>query len=244
MSAKTFGQHADDHANNASDQPWFEAREARLSELLTAFWLGEFEDQNGGDTQLSITIANNAQSSPDPATRRLVLRALPIGALWMPEEIRRSSQEPPPYHALAAMRARQYDPVYLFNLLERISIPDDTYRPWLRSRQIAPQAQDQPSQSSEQKTKQQTARKLDTNKRNDNLQVAATKIWKECWNTNQRVLKKEDVAQKLLKHPNANDLCRSTRASDGDKLTRDSIVRRIRMPAQFLKRRQKAIQHT
>ncbi len=244
MSAKTFGQRADDHANNASGQPWFDAREAHLSELLTAFWLGEFEDENGGNAQLSIKITSNYRGKSDPATRRLVLRGLPISALWMPEEIRRSSQEPPPYHVLAAMRARQYDPAYLFNFLERISIPDDTYRPWLRSRQIAPQAQDQPSQSSEQKTKHQTARKLDTNKRNDNLQVAATKIWKECWNTNQRVLKKEDVAQKLLKHPNANDLCRSTRASDGDKLTRDSIVRRIRVPTQFQKSRQKVIQHT
>ena len=160
MSAKTFGQRADDYASNTNDQPWFEAREAHLSELLTAFWFGEFEDENG-DTQLSITIASNYQAKSDPATRRLVLRVLPIGAPWMPEEIRRSGQKSSPYHALAAMRARQYDPQYLFNFLERISIPDDTYRPWLRSRQIAPQAQDQPSQPSEQETKHPIARKHD-----------------------------------------------------------------------------------
>lgn len=161
MSEKTFGQRADDYANNASGQPWFDAREAHLSELLTAFWLGEFEDENGGNAQLSIKITSNYRGKSDPATRRLVLRGLPISAPWMPEEIRRSSQEPPPYHALAAMRARQYDPAYLFNLLERISIPDDTYRPWLRSRQIALQTQNQPNQPSEQETKHQIARKHD-----------------------------------------------------------------------------------
>ena len=155
MSAKTFGQRADDYASNTNDQPWFEAREAHLSELLTAFWFGEFEDENG-DTQLSIKIASNYQAKSDPATRKLVLRVLPISAPWMPEEIRRwNDQGPRPYHTLAAMRARQYDPEYLFNLLEKISIADDTYRSWLRSHQISPQAQDQPGQPSEQKTKHQ-----------------------------------------------------------------------------------------
>ncbi len=83
----------------------------------------------------------------------------------------------------------------------------------------------------------QQERILATEARNKKLQLAAEEIWQKSWDTDKRVLKKEDVAKRLLQYTNANDLIRNTKASDGGELILESIVRRIRVPSKFRKPR-------
>ncbi len=134
MVDRTFGDLADDYANHAHDRPWFDARHAHLSELLTAFWLGEFEDKSG-DCQLSIQLASNYRAAPDPCTRELLFRVLPTGAPWMPAEVRYCDSSSPPYDVLARMQPRHYEPGSLLILMEKITIRDEDYHAWRRSHQ-------------------------------------------------------------------------------------------------------------
>ena len=134
MVDRTFGDLADDYANHAHDRPWFDARHAHLSEFLTAFWLGEFEDKSG-DCQLSIQLASNYRAAPDPCTRELLFRFLPTGAPWMPAEVRYCDPSSPPYDVLARIRSNQYPQEILLHPFERITISDENYHAWLRSHQ-------------------------------------------------------------------------------------------------------------
>ena len=129
MAEKTFGERADDYANSIDDQPWFEARHARLSELLTAYWLGEFEDEHG-NSRLTLSL-DSYGSSPHPCSRDFMFRILPTGSAGMPKEIRYHDPRARPYHAFAAMQARQYPPG-CFDV-ERIEINDDDYQKFLRN---------------------------------------------------------------------------------------------------------------
>ena len=81
MTSRTFGERADEYANHAHNRPWFETRHAHLSDLLTAFWLGEFEDENG-DCRISIQLARNYRAAADPCTRERIFRRTSGSQPW------------------------------------------------------------------------------------------------------------------------------------------------------------------
>lgn len=126
----TFREIADEWAREEDGELWPLARARFLDELLTDFWLGHFEP--GGQTCLTVDDTTGGRITPMPFDRRMMLRVMPTGMWWVPEEVRKANPDSPdfPWHALARMPSRDYDQNWLRAYPERLTISAVGFRAW------------------------------------------------------------------------------------------------------------------
>jgi len=87
----------------------------------------------------------------------------------------------------------------------------------------------EPRRQTEEKTRRNEERRAATEKRNAGLQNVADEIWTETWDKKRVLLTKEQVANRILKRDDTQDLLRDHRGQ-GKTLTQDSLIRLTKQP--------------